>query len=266
MRAFLIAPLLLCLGTTPALANDTPVVGGDSEVTAGQLPPLGAVVEGTIDAEYPHADWFALTPPQGYGIHFTFIRLAHEPTLVVYREGNVPIGFASNSADVQELGAWKTDGDPFFASIVGHPGDDYILIVSVVPLCGWDAHEPNNLEEWTATHLVPDTTVPGTLCPDDVDYYQVYLEQGQTLVVELDFEHDDGDLGLWFWNFRRNVHRTSNGTTDHEEVTYTALWNELVLIGVATKAKKAQVDYELSVRIAEPEGDKEKVSKPGFEE
>ena len=205
--------------TAPAALADTPVTGGLTQATAGVLAPTTTtVVEGEI-AQRERVDWFQVTPPAGYVLRVMAIGSNSPITLTVQVGDHAAL--SSLSTDAQMLGPWKTNGERWDIAIT--PDNlpcDYVLIVSVVPLCGWDAQEPNNLD-WTTFSVADGDVLNGVICPGDIDYFTASLAAGETLKVAVDLKHANGDLNLQLIN-NRNQHRISESQTDHELVRYTA--------------------------------------------
>ena len=98
----------------------------------------------------------------------------------------------------------------------------YTLDVSVDAfLCGDDPFEPNESQAEALLLTAPDG-VNGQLCTDDVDWFAVAVEAGETIVVDLRFFPEKGDLNLYLHRPDGQTVATSVSVDQSESIRYTA--------------------------------------------
>lgn len=112
----------------------------------------------------------------------------------------------------------------------GSTGNVYDLSVTIDESCPADQYEPNDLASPAFASFGVSRYL--SLCPSDDDYYDIYLFTGETLTVTIEFSHAEGDLDMVLLDDAGNQITTSAGVTDSETVTYTALADGLVSVGV----------------------------------
>ena len=104
------------------------------------------------------------------------------------------------------------------------PGNTYGLSIAVVeatPTCTGDALEENDTQA-TAVSVLSDTYAGLTSCPDDGDYYNVYLLAGGTVTVDLTFDHAEGDIDVDLLQPDGDWVDYSDSETDDESFEYVA--------------------------------------------
>lgn len=83
-----------------------------------------------------------------------------------------------------------------------------------------DAVEPNDAAN-TAMPLTSGETVEATITPTgDVDFYRLDVDGGDTVVVDVQFSHDRGDLDLGLYDADGTLLDQSLSTTDEEQVKF----------------------------------------------
>ncbi len=95
--------------------------------------------------------------------------------------------------------------------------------ITVIPLCIADALEPNGAPE-IAAPLPAGKTAYLSLCPYDLDWYQVKLTAGQTLTVTMAFDQAKGDLDMRLYKVAQFGQPVAVGATKSapEKFSYTA--------------------------------------------
>jgi hypothetical protein len=75
--------------------------------------------------------------------------------------------------------------------------NDYEMLIAVTPFAGCedDDNEPNNTPA-EAQGIWPTRYEDQTICPDDVDWFFMYANAGETFVIDVFFTHADGDLDV----------------------------------------------------------------------
>ncbi|MBK8013153.1 MAG: PPC domain-containing protein [Deltaproteobacteria bacterium] len=110
-------------------------------------------------------------------------------------------------------------------------GNKYALELSIdSATCREDAYEPSSLEQPSA--VVPGTISDLNVCPLNADYYQIYVQGGQTLDVEVLFTHGEGDIDLTLYHFYGLLEEHSWSATDNEYVSFTASYGQIVDIEI----------------------------------
>lgn len=89
------------------------------------------------------------------------------------------------------------------------------------PGCADAADEPNNTFD-SATPLTGQGLVPNwEIChAGDVDHYRVTLNSGQSLIVEAQFKHSDGDLDMALLDPKGFVIRDARSEDSNERIEY----------------------------------------------
>ncbi|MCP4873540.1 MAG: hypothetical protein GY898_33050 [Proteobacteria bacterium] len=97
------------------------------------------------------------------------------------------------------------------------------------PTCADDVYEDNdNGAEPTTLATSSSTTTGLTACPGDDDYFEVFLEFGDTITADILFANADGNLDLGLLDEAGNFVASGTSTTDNEStgaVTVTAAGN-----------------------------------------
>jgi serine protease AprX len=93
--------------------------------------------------------------------------------------------------------------------------------LSVLPVeTETDATEPNDAAN-AATSLTPGETVEATITPTgDVDFYRLDVDEGDTVVVDVRFSDERGDLDLGLYGADGTLLDQSISTSDEEQVTF----------------------------------------------
>ena len=79
--------------------------------------------------------------------------------------------------------------------------------------------EPNNSPD--APRIDPARINNLRICPNDPDYYGVYLRADETLNARICFDHSFGNIDMQLLNEKEILER-SNTSTDDEALTYTS--------------------------------------------
>lgn len=90
-----------------------------------------------------------------------------------------------------------------------------------VPVCTPDDYEPNDSLN-KAFELLPWVYFEAVVCPEDHDFYTVYLEEGDVLFVNILFDNASGDLDLALYDDANNRVALSETISDDEAFEYTA--------------------------------------------
>ena len=101
--------------------------------------------------------------------------------------------------------------------------NDSSASLTVIPLCIGDALEPNGAPQ-IAAPLPMGKTEALSLCPYDLDWYQISLNAGQTLTVTMAFDQLKGDLDMRLYKVAQFGQPVAVGATKSapETFTYTA--------------------------------------------
>ena len=86
--------------------------------------------------------------------------------------------------------------------------------------CLDDNLEPNNSPD--APRIDPARINNLRICPNDPDYYGVYLKADETLNARIYFDHSFGNIDMQLLNEKKEILERSNTSTDDEALTYTS--------------------------------------------
>jgi subtilisin family serine protease len=225
--------------------NDSP----ETATLVEETPEQGIVTSST------DTDWFRIES-NGTPVAVDFERVGGEGTIAA---SLVTVGGAKWSLDdpTVEIGPDESVGGTVVFPVgtnfvrVGS-GDDggtggYELWVRPVE-SGEDAREPNDAAN-TATPLTPGTVVESDVDPTrDVDFYRVDVAAGETVVVDMTLDHDDGDLDLGLYDADGELLDQSLSTSDAEQVEYVADADQSVYVAVVGFAESTG-PYTLSATV-----------------
>ena len=118
-------------------------------------------------------------------------------------------------------------------------------------LCSEDlGYEPN--EQCGQATALEEGAYPGlSLCPDDEDWFSVFLPAGSTLQASILFIHNDGDLDLYLYKEGDCLtpEDSSASGTDDEWVVFSTESSSSYLIRVAGSTKQVSNSYTLNLGI-----------------
>ncbi len=102
------------------------------------------------------------------------------------------------------------------------PGNTYTLTIraNIAP-CAMDRDEANN-SDGNAALILPGARNGRNVCLGDEDFYDVILQDGDTLDVDLTFSHAEGDIDVQILGFLGIPLASGSSSTDNESVSYTA--------------------------------------------
>lgn len=113
----------------------------------------------------------------------------------------------------------------WFSSGIGATCSEYDVTITVDPsVCGMDdTYEPN--DSCSMPVNLPFGLIEDLHCSDaSEDFYTLFLNDGDGLLLRIDFEHDDGDLDLWLYDITSGCPGTvldsSRSVTDREEIIW----------------------------------------------
>jgi hypothetical protein len=116
---------------------------------------------------------------------------------------------------------------------------------------GDEGLEPNN-SCGAATPTLPGTYAVLGICPDtDEDWYAIQVAQGQTLTVEAEFDHAQGDLDMFLYQQGNCVAYVASAitSTDDEVISIVAPADTTYLLRVLGFEGDAENGYSLSVTV-----------------
>ena len=101
------------------------------------------------------------------------------------------------------------------------PGSTYSINIGVmVAPCPDDSFEDND-EPFLAPFVSPGTTAGVNVCTGDDDYFNIFVDAGETITVNVRFTNAEGDIDLALLGFLNIPVATSVSVDDDESVTYT---------------------------------------------
>jgi len=199
----------MSVGYTPAPScNDDIYENNDTSGSATALPP--ATFTGTgLNACPGDEDWFRYYVAVGetLDVGVLFSDAAGDIEVELFNpSGAFHVGsYSSTNNEFLQLtipttGYWQIR--VYLVSDDSYPGNNYDLNVSYVPVpsCPEDSYEDNDIS--VAATTVSGGGFPGTQllnlrsCPGDDDWFRVFLFPGDTLVVNLWFNHAFGDIDI----------------------------------------------------------------------
>jgi hypothetical protein len=118
----------------------------------------------------------------------------------------------------------------YFVRVVGYGAavNRYALHASVTPAggtCVEDARENNDSLSQAGSSsdsylIYPTDTVGGQICPNDDDWYLIYVFSDENLTTDLKYDHDLGDVDLAIYDSAGTLWRASTGVTGTESITF----------------------------------------------
>jgi hypothetical protein len=155
----------------------------------------------------------------------------------VYGEGNIDIELVNASGQVVAMSntTGNTESIMYMAAAAGDyavrvflsrdlgptPGNTYSINIGVmVAPCPDDSFEDND-GPFLAPFVFAGTTGGLNVCSGDDDYFDVYVEAGETITVNIRFANAEGDMDLALLGFLNIPVATSVSEDDDESVTYT---------------------------------------------
>lgn len=134
-------------------------------------------------------------------------------------------------------------------------GDVRIVVEKPAASCEPDSKEPNDSP--ATAKAVSSGEYDLSICdtaetPEDWDFFVIRLAEDETIMVDVAFEHDDGDLDcdLSLDGSAETILAFSNGTSDEEHLSYTADETRDYVIAVyGVGGEKYASPYHLSIRV-----------------
>lgn len=205
-------------------------------------------------------DYFAVSLGQGDSVTVT--------VSFVHGEGNLDVELLSPTGQVvaQSAGTSGTEMINYLAVTPGvhvvHvlmtrdtgavPGNTYTLDVraNIAP-CAVDADEDNDSDA-DATLILPGLRAGRNVCLGDEDFYDVILQDGDVLNVDLTFSHAEGDIDVQLLGFLGIPVASASSSNDNESLTYTATRFGFFTIRVALATDTGSVPgnpYDMNVNL-----------------
>lgn len=205
-------------------------------------------------------DYFSVSLGQGDSVTVTLS--------FVHGEGNLDLELYSPSGQLvaSSLGTTGTETFTYQATAPGvhvvhvmltrdtgpTPGNTYTLdIRAQVAPCPDDAFEDNDTDG-DAALIGPGNAANLNVCVGDEDFYDVILQGGDTLRVDLTFSHAEGDIDVQILGLLGIPLATGDSTTDNESVSYTARNFGFFTIRVVLAAESGSVPgnpYGMNVTV-----------------
>ena len=176
----------------------------------------------------------ANTLPTAQGIQFSPIITAY-PSVWVVRKSDMriithqklsryllPLLEIAQSPDSD----WSSPGPPDSTNNGTSPGND--------PNCGpedEEIYESQGNDDPMSAPTIPEGTFEGGICNIGFDFFKI--EGAGTYRVDIEFEHNVGDLDLFVWDFNGNEPRAdvySDSVTDNESIELTVTESDVVMI------------------------------------
>ena len=213
-------------------------------------------------------DWYGVYMETGdvltLGLFFTDAE--GDLDVEVYDPSGVSVAF-SNSFDDNESLTWTATSDGVHPVHVygiddgDFAGNIYDMDLIVEPAAAYcpagDYFDPNDTVATAATLMVKvDIYYALSLCDpgDDDDYFEVELDAGAMLNVDIYFENAAGDMDLYIRDAADSILASSFTTNDVESVSYTAgSTNEIVYIHADMWTTSGSNTYDMEIGFLAPE-------------
>ena len=247
-------------------SEDNDDLASAAPITPGQVPGRVACPS--------DADWFAVSAQAGddLAVELLFAHGHGDLALGLYDPSGAELAWVDSLTDDESTSVpvvadglhhvaveLVDDPDPF-------PGNTYDLDVTVASPCSDDPFEDDD-EPATATVLAPGAWPDLAACPDDLDHFGVYLQPGDAITVELDFEHTEGDVDLALYDPLLQLAASSTSLSDDESITFVADMTGLWIAEVSLVDDPGLVTgnaYDLSIDVACVDDAWEDNAFPGF--
>jgi hypothetical protein len=230
--------------------NDT--FGGAAIITATDYTSLAA-----CDGD---DDWYQLGLLTGEDVTFEVSFPAAEGNIDIElsdASGSV-VATSNGSGDTESINYVANANEPVFLRVFltldagSSPGNGYELsITGVAPSCVPDAFEPNE-DSASATPVAAGSYGNLTICPADADWYQIDLATGDTLDLDILFDHDEGDMALEVFDSSMNSVGSANTGDDDETLTVGISGDDTYFIAVGLFSDAGSVPgniYSLDVAV-----------------
>jgi hypothetical protein len=205
-------------------------------------------------------DYFSVSLGQGDSVTVTLS--------FVHGEGNLDLELYSPSGQVVASARGTTGTETFSYSAAApgihvvrvmmtrdtgpNPGNTYTLdIRAQVAPCPDDRYEENDTDQASA-FISPGNQANLNVCVGDDDFYDVLLQGGDTLTVDLAFSHAEGDVDVQILGLLGIPLANGASSTDNESVSYTARSVGLFTIRVTLAADSGNMPgnpYAMNVTV-----------------
>lgn len=252
-RADRFAYLIPGLGASPPACDDDGFEDNDTDTTATPLSP-GVVTGLTICPN--DDDFFSFEGDAGDALQVDvdFVDSVGDLDVRLYANGTL-VDESESSSNGESVAHTATTATTWVVEVYGYQGaaNTYALDVEIdTPApCPVDAFEPN--DSTGAAAELPLGETPGLgLCTGDEDWYAIDLTAGQELVVDVLFDHGDGDLDIRLLRNGQEVDVGESGNDD-ERVTVLAPSDGTYVLQVYGW-RGATAPYALDVEVHDPPG------------
>lgn len=214
----------LSMAVTPVIpvCTEDSNENNDTQATATAYP--GTAVNGQICTGDP--DWYTLVLNNGDSLRaeLRFTDANGDFDLAFYDVAGNLLRSAASSTDNEFIDFEVSSAGTYALRVVGYLGaeNSYTLdavVISPTPVCSDDGNEDNDIQA-TVTSFTGSDDLSGAICAGDDDYYALDLSAGQTLVVNLLFTDDDGDIDLRLLNEIGSTVASSTIGSDDESISY----------------------------------------------
>jgi hypothetical protein len=208
----------------------------DTALTATVLPGRGATFGHAVCPS--DADWFEMQLAAGdrFDVDAVF----------AHAEGDIDLQLRDVWGGVLDTGSTTTDNESVTYTATGDElvrlrvqltsdagsfiGNEYDLQVSLVNLsvCVDDEAEDNDSAPTSTTLPGQGPFGPYVTCDGDLDWYEVDMLSGETLTLDVLFDHSQGDIDVLLKDLLGANLDTGLSTDDNEQVTWTATADETV--------------------------------------
>lgn len=160
--------------------------------------PIVGAVSGTVcagDEDF----WRVESTGGAFVVTLTFSHAAGDLDLRLLDEGGAIVATSEGTSDTEEVALCADDGAVFYAQVLGFSGATGAYTLSTGPGsgecgCAADDNEPND-DVFDATSIVGGAFA-GTLCPGDVDHFDMTVLEPSTLSIAVSFDGEAVDIDI----------------------------------------------------------------------
>jgi len=211
--------------TAPSTCVADALEPNDSQGAAAMILP---VTEQNLTACPTDSDWYLFPAVTGDSIEFDLVFAHAEGDIDVdlYDPSGALVASSFTTTDDESI-TWPATADGDYTVEVylltdsgGIPGNYYdMTLAGITASCSDDTYEPN--DDSAAATTLPNGIYQNLTVCTDADWFEVTALAFETLTVDVDFEHAEGDVDAWLWDDTvSSVLVSGITTTDDEQLVW----------------------------------------------
>ncbi|MBY8985229.1 MAG: PPC domain-containing protein [Candidatus Lokiarchaeota archaeon] len=159
-------------------------------------------------------------------------------------------------------GSYSSDDNEYINADAPFPGTYYIRVCNgnngnmydlfwedLPPSTGDDDWMEENDDFWSAWYVDPSYYPDLKIAGYDEDWFQIYLNEGDTIDISISFDHSEGDLQLKLYDPSYSQRAESLSNYDDEFISFTADMQGNWRIHVYHEYGDSDVKYELDIKL-----------------